>query len=52
MLYPGPFARFSAKPITFRRPPPAVGEHNREVLVGELELSDDEFVELQKQGII
>ncbi|MBV8359422.1 MAG: CoA transferase [Deltaproteobacteria bacterium] len=52
MLYPGPFARFSAKPIMFRYPPPAVGEHNREVLMGELKMSEGELAELQKQGII
>jgi crotonobetainyl-CoA:carnitine CoA-transferase CaiB-like acyl-CoA transferase len=52
MLYPGPFARFSAKPITFRRPPPAVGEHNHEILVGELQMSEREFRQLQIQGII
>ncbi|MBV8360549.1 MAG: CoA transferase, partial [Deltaproteobacteria bacterium] len=52
MLYPGPFARFSAKPIRFRYPPPAVGEHNREVLMGELKMSEGELAELQKQGII
>jgi crotonobetainyl-CoA:carnitine CoA-transferase CaiB-like acyl-CoA transferase len=52
MLYPGPFARFSAKPIAFRRPPPAVGEHNREVLMGELKMSEDEFAALQKRGIL
>jgi crotonobetainyl-CoA:carnitine CoA-transferase CaiB-like acyl-CoA transferase len=52
ILYPGPFARFSAKPIAFRRPPPRVGEHNTEILLGELNLSKSNFVELQKQGII
>jgi crotonobetainyl-CoA:carnitine CoA-transferase CaiB-like acyl-CoA transferase len=52
MIYPGPFVRFSAKPITFRRPPPAVGEHNREVLMGELKMSEGEFAELHKRGII
>jgi crotonobetainyl-CoA:carnitine CoA-transferase CaiB-like acyl-CoA transferase len=52
MLYPGPFARFSAKPITYRRPPPGVGEHNREVLIGELQLREAEFAELQKDGVI
>ncbi len=52
LIYPGPFARFGLKPITFRRPPPAVGEHNREILVGELKMSAREFAELQKQGII
>jgi crotonobetainyl-CoA:carnitine CoA-transferase CaiB-like acyl-CoA transferase len=32
MRYPGPFARFSATPITYRRRPPTIGEHNREIL--------------------
>jgi crotonobetainyl-CoA:carnitine CoA-transferase CaiB-like acyl-CoA transferase len=52
MLYPGAFARFSTKPISFRRRPPAVGEHNREVLVGELQISEREFGQLQQHGII
>ena len=52
MIYPGPFARFSARPITFRRPPPTVGEHNHEVLVGELKMSEAQFAESQSQGII
>lgn len=29
--YPGPFARFSASPLRYRRRPPLVGEHNDEV---------------------
>jgi crotonobetainyl-CoA:carnitine CoA-transferase CaiB-like acyl-CoA transferase len=52
MLYPGPFTRFSAKPIRFRRPPPAVGEHNREILMGELKMSESELAKLQDQRII
>jgi crotonobetainyl-CoA:carnitine CoA-transferase CaiB-like acyl-CoA transferase len=52
MLCPGPFARFSTRPITFRRPPPAIGEHNREVLMGELKMSEAAFAALQRQGII
>jgi crotonobetainyl-CoA:carnitine CoA-transferase CaiB-like acyl-CoA transferase len=31
--YPGPFARFSETPITYRRRPPGIGEHNHEILV-------------------
>ena len=38
--------------LRYRRPPPALGEHNREVLVGELKMSEAEFAELQRQGII
>jgi len=32
MRYPGPFARFSETPITYRRRPPTIGEHNQEIL--------------------
>lgn len=31
VLYPGPFAKFSATPITYRRRAPRIGEHNSEV---------------------
>jgi crotonobetainyl-CoA:carnitine CoA-transferase CaiB-like acyl-CoA transferase len=31
VLYPGPFARFSATPIRYRRPAPRLGEHDEEV---------------------
>ena len=30
--YPGPFAKLTATPITYRRPTPTIGEHNDEVL--------------------
>ena len=30
--YPGPFARFSLTPLTYRHPPPRLGEHNAAVL--------------------
>lgn len=52
LRYPGPFVRFGATPIAFRRRPPAVGEHNREVLIGELGLSEREFAEAARKGII
>lgn len=29
--YPGPFARFTASPISYRRRPPLLGEHNAEI---------------------
>jgi crotonobetainyl-CoA:carnitine CoA-transferase CaiB-like acyl-CoA transferase len=32
VLYPGPFARLSGTPIRYRRRPPLLGEHTREVL--------------------
>ncbi|MBI3797432.1 MAG: CoA transferase [Deltaproteobacteria bacterium] len=50
--YPGPFAKFSAAPITYRHPPPTVGEHNREVYLGELGFSEQQFSELQSKGVV
>ena len=50
--YPGPFARPSATPLTYRRRPPLVGEHNREVYVGELGLDEDELAALRTKGIV
>ncbi|HZQ37026.1 MAG TPA: CoA transferase, partial [Dehalococcoidia bacterium] len=35
-LYPGPFAKFSATPIQYRRPAPRLGEHSAEVLQNHL----------------
>ena len=49
--YPGPFAKFSATPISFRRRPPTVGEHNRDVYLDELGLSEAQLVELQRKGV-
>ncbi len=31
-IYPGPFAKFSATPLQYRRPAPRLGEHNAELL--------------------
>jgi crotonobetainyl-CoA:carnitine CoA-transferase CaiB-like acyl-CoA transferase len=50
--YPGPFAKFSASPITYRRRPPTIGEHNREIFVDELGLSETQVAELQGKGVI
>ena len=50
--YPGPFAQFSAAPITYRHRPPTVGEHNREVYLGELGFSEQQFSELQRKGVV
>ena len=52
LTYPGPFARFSATPISYRRRPPRVGEHNREIYLDELGLSDRELGDLVRQGVV
>ena len=50
--YPGPFAKFSAAPLVYRRRPPLVGEHNREIYVDEMGLSENELADLARRGII
>ena len=50
--YPGPFVKFSEMPLTYRHRPPLIGEHNREVYMGELGMSEGEIAGLQSQGII
>jgi crotonobetainyl-CoA:carnitine CoA-transferase CaiB-like acyl-CoA transferase len=51
-IYPGPFARFGKTPITYRRRPPRIGEHNREIFLDDLGLSAREFDDLSRQGVI
>ncbi len=51
LTYPGPFAKLSAQPITFKRRPPLVGEHNREVF-GELGIDADRVATLARKGVI
>jgi crotonobetainyl-CoA:carnitine CoA-transferase CaiB-like acyl-CoA transferase len=50
--YPGPFVRFSETPIAYRRRPPLVGEHNREIFFNELGLSENKIKDLERRGII
>jgi crotonobetainyl-CoA:carnitine CoA-transferase CaiB-like acyl-CoA transferase len=50
--YPGPFAKFGATPLRYRHRPPAVGEHNREILCGELQLDDRRLAALEREGIV
>ena len=52
ILYPGPFAKFGATPLQYRRRPPTVGEHNREIYCGELGLSAAELASLAERGIV
>jgi crotonobetainyl-CoA:carnitine CoA-transferase CaiB-like acyl-CoA transferase len=50
--YPGPFVKFSATPIEYRRRPPLAGEHNREIYSGELGFAEAELSGLAARGII
>ncbi len=50
--YPGPFAKFSVSPIKYRRRPPTIGEHNHEIYVNELGLSERQVAELRSKGVI
>lgn len=50
--YAGPFVKFSGMPITYRRRPPTVGEHNRDIYVEELGYSERELAALQDSGVV
>jgi crotonobetainyl-CoA:carnitine CoA-transferase CaiB-like acyl-CoA transferase len=44
--------RLSGTPVTYERPPPALGEHTREVLVGLLGMEEGEVEALRRSGVI
>ena len=48
----GPFARLGASPGPSPRPAPGLGEHNADVLCGELGVGAEEFAGLQAAGVI
>ncbi len=50
--YPGPPYRWSVSPARVDRPAPCLGEHNEEILGGELGYSRDELGALSGAGII
>jgi crotonobetainyl-CoA:carnitine CoA-transferase CaiB-like acyl-CoA transferase len=50
--YPGPFVKFSETPITYRRRPPTVGEHNQEIYLQELGMTKQQYDELRSKGVI
>jgi len=52
ITYPGAFAKFSLTPIEIKQRAPLIGEHNREIYVKELGLSESELNDLKTQGII
>ena len=51
VTYCGAFAKMSATPLTCRRRPPLIGEHNAEVY-GELGLSNDALATLARAGVV
>src|SRR5579885_660015 len=50
VTYPGPFAKFSATPLEYRRRPPTIGEHNRQIDCGEMGLSEAELESCRKRN--
>lgn len=51
ITYPGAFAHASETPPRVSRRAPLVGEHNRDILEGELRLSHDRIASLRKAGV-
>jgi benzylsuccinate CoA-transferase BbsE subunit len=50
--YCGQFAPMSETPIKFKRRAPLIGEHNREIYVDELGVTEDNFIALKDKGVI
>ena len=50
--YPGPPYRLSATPVAYRRPPPAVGEHNLEVWVQEVGIPPEDLPVYASEGAL
>ena len=52
MPYPGISIKLSDTPVTFRYPPPALGEHNDEVYTEVAGLSPGELAQLREERIV
>ena len=50
--YPGPLFQMNRTPWEIRRPAPTLGQHNREVYVDRLKMSDAEMAQLKQKGVI
>jgi len=50
--YCGPFIGLSETPITYRRRAPLIGEHNREIYMGELGITEQDLKSLYENKII
>ena len=48
LVYPGAFAKFGATPVTIRRRAPRIGEHNQEIFLRELGLTQEEYSRLKQ----
>ena len=44
--------KFSDTPVTYRHPPPLLGQHTEEVLREKLNLSDDDLAALRDKEVI
>ena len=51
-LYPGMLWKMGKTPLSIRKPPPCLGEHNNYVFKNVIGMSDDEIAELGKEQII
>jgi crotonobetainyl-CoA:carnitine CoA-transferase CaiB-like acyl-CoA transferase len=51
-LYPGMLWKMSETPLSIRKPPPCLGEHNNYVFKEVLGMSNEEIVELEKEKLI
>ena len=52
VVYPGAFVKMSETPCQINRRPPLIGEHNREIYMGELGLSRSELVLLSAAKVV
>ena len=50
--YCGPYIKMSETPLQYKIRAPLIGEHNREIYLQELGLSEAEYTDLQRQKII
>jgi crotonobetainyl-CoA:carnitine CoA-transferase CaiB-like acyl-CoA transferase len=52
LTYPGPSVKVDQCPQIIYRKAPRIGEHNKEIYIGELEMSEEELTVLKGQGVI
>jgi benzylsuccinate CoA-transferase BbsE subunit len=50
--YCGPFTPMTESPMEIKRRAPLIGEHNREIYIHELGLTQKQFAEFRKKGVI